>query len=108
MIEELIKSIVTETVQQTLKELGALDQSKLNKPEIMTTKQLAEYLNMSESWIYSNLKELPHEKCGRNVRFSKKDIDQWRREQKEAKEGIKQKIVHVSNDRNNRGLYKVV
>lgn len=107
MLEELIKSIVSETVKKTLLELGALEQSNKNAPETMTVKQLAEYLGMSVQWCYEHTKELPHEKRGRKTLFIKSEIDQWRQEQRAVKEEKKRKI-NVSLASNKRGLYKVV
>jgi excisionase family DNA binding protein len=108
MLDELIKSIVSETVKQTLQELGALDQRNQDVPDTMTVKQLAKYLNMSEQWVYEKTKEMPHEKRGRKTLFIKSEIDEWRQEQREEKENRKQKTIKISSAKPRNGLYKVV
>jgi excisionase family DNA binding protein len=108
MLDELIKSIVSETVKQTLQELGALDQRNQDVPDTMTVKQLAKYLNMSEQWVYEKTKEMPHEKRGRKTLFIKSEIDEWRQEQREEKENRKQKTIKISSAKPRQGLYKVV
>ena len=45
--------------------------------ELMTVDQVAEYLNIKASTIYSKLLEIPHFKVGRLIRFKKEDIDHW-------------------------------
>lgn len=111
MLEEAIKSIVTETVKQTLQELGALQQTNHSVPETMTVKQLVEYIGMSESWVYQNTKNIPHEKRGRKTLFIKSEIDEWREQQRESKENRIQNIEHVnsiSSGKSRKGYYKVV
>lgn len=111
MLDELIKSIILETVKLTLQELktSSLNNSKVS--ETLTPKQLAEYLGMSESWVYQHTKELPHEKRGRRTLFIKSEIDEWRQNQRADMEDKTQNIVHVSSassEKNRRGYYKVV
>lgn len=108
MLDELVKSIVKESVRQTLQELGALDKGKQNIPETMTVKQAAEYLGMSTQWMYEHTKDLPHEKRGRKTIFNKSELDDWRKEQKAVKEELKQQIIHVNPANGKRGFYKVV
>lgn len=108
MLDELIQSIVKESVKQTLKELGAFDKENQNIPETMTVKQAAEYLGMSVQWVYEHTKELPHEKRGRKTLFNKSEIDEWREEQRAAKAELKQQIIHVNTTSSKRGLYKIV
>lgn len=108
MLDELIKSIVSETVKQTLQELGALEQRNQDVPDTMTVKQLALYLGMSEQWVYEHTKELPHEKRGRKTLFIKSEIDEWRQQQREEKEFKKHKTVSVCKSKTRNGLYKVV
>jgi len=108
MLDELIKSIVSETVKQTLQELETLDQRKQQAPDIMTTQQLADYLGMSVQWVYEHTKELPHEKRGRKTLFIKSEIDEWREQQREEKENKKQKTIKINSAKPRQGLYKIV
>jgi len=109
MLDELIKTIVFETVKQTLEQLGALDQRNQDVPDTMTVKQLAKYLGMSEQWVYEKTKELPHEKRGRKTLFIKSEIEEWRQQQREEKEARKQKTIKIcSNNKASKGLYKVI
>ncbi|UCD84428.1 MAG: helix-turn-helix domain-containing protein [Deltaproteobacteria bacterium] len=50
----------------------------MNEPAL-TTKQIAEYLNVTERTIYNLLQrgELPGFKVGVSWRFRKDDIDKW-------------------------------
>ncbi|MFE7559639.1 helix-turn-helix domain-containing protein [Kitasatospora sp. NPDC057500] len=41
--------------------------------------ELAEYLGIEESWLRRRIKRLPHQKYGREVRFSADDIEAIRR-----------------------------
>jgi excisionase family DNA binding protein len=51
---------------------------------LFTAKTLAVYLGVSEKWVYERVqfKEIPYAKLGGNVRFIKKDIDNWIDDQK--------------------------
>ena len=108
MLDELVKTIVEETVRVTLKELGALEKSTLNTPEIMSTKQLADYLGMSVQWVYEHTKELPHEKIGRKTLFHKSEIDQWRKAKRQENESDKHKTIIINSVKSKSGLYKVI
>lgn len=46
---------------------------------IFTVKSLAEYLEVSDQWVYErvHLKEIPFAKVGKFPRFKKTDIDRW-------------------------------
>jgi len=50
-----------------------------NKTEIMTLKELAEYLKVAEKTIYRlvNENKIPAFKVGGSWRFKKQDIDLW-------------------------------
>lgn len=109
MLDDLIKCIVIETVRQTLKELGTMDQGEKNAPNIMSPKQLADYMGVSASWVYTHTYEIPHEKRGNKTLFVKAEIDQWRQEQRKAKEVVSRRIIQVNRvDGNKRPYYKVV
>ena len=58
--------------------------------QILTTKEVAEYLKLTEVTIYKYLKEgtIPACRVGGRWRFHKDKIDEWlRREEKENSEG---------------------
>jgi len=48
-------------------------------PEVMTAKQLADYLQLNELTIYKRVQlgEIPVVKVGRSLRFKKDIIDKW-------------------------------
>jgi excisionase family DNA binding protein len=71
-VEELLKKILLEA----LKEIVPTNEDVTPVNEVMTTKQLAEYLQVSESYIYQNVKQIPHIKLG-GTKFRKVDIDKW-------------------------------
>lgn len=74
MLEELIAKTVREVL------VDALDSFKpqSNAREVMNAKELAHYLNMSESWVRQERMNLPHYYLGNKLLFNKEDIDQWR------------------------------
>ena len=53
--------------------------------ELMTTKDVARKLGVSENWVYSHLRVrkplVPHVRLGGNIRFREADIDRWIEEQ---------------------------
>jgi len=51
--------------------------------DIMSTKELAQYIGLSKSKIYQLIrqKKIPASKIGRQYKFSKEMIDAWIREQ---------------------------
>jgi excisionase family DNA binding protein len=53
--------------------------------ELMTIKDVAKKLGVSENWVYSHLRErkplIPHVRLGGNIRFREEDIDVWIEEQ---------------------------
>ena len=53
--------------------------SKEPKDALFTVETLAEYLQVSKQWIYERvqLKEIPHIKVGKFLRFRKIEIDKW-------------------------------
>lgn len=57
----------------------------MNEPtpdEVMTVKEVADYLRLAESTVYRLVKKgsLPGRKLGGNWRFSRKGLDEWLRE----------------------------
>lgn len=44
---------------------------------MMTTTELAEYLNSELSWVYDNAHEIPHLRVGREYRFRRAEVDAW-------------------------------
>jgi excisionase family DNA binding protein len=45
--------------------------------DYLTIQDVAKYLSIKESTIYTKVSEIPHYRIGRLLRFSKKDIDGW-------------------------------
>ena len=53
--------------------------------KLMTIKDVAKKLGVSENWVYSHLRVrkplVPHVRLGGNIRFREEDIDIWIEEQ---------------------------
>ena len=53
--------------------------------ELITIKEVANKLGVSENWVYSHLRTrrplIPHIHLGGHIRFREADIDQWIEEQ---------------------------
>ncbi len=45
--------------------------------EFLSIKEVAEYLNVKTSTLYTWIDDIPHYRVGRLVRFKKRDIDAW-------------------------------
>ena len=56
----------------------------MNTNDLMTTKELAEYLQLDRMTIYKLLKsgDIPANRVGHQWRFFRSDIDMWIRSQK--------------------------
>ena len=46
-------------------------------PEYLTINGLSAYLQIKPKTLYARIKEIPHYKVGRLVRFRKEDVDVW-------------------------------
>lgn len=70
-----------ESIEQMLLELkvGQAHVNKDNQIELMTIKQVAEYLTLSVPTIYGMVHEakIPNYKQGKRLYFKKSDIDAW-------------------------------
>jgi len=45
--------------------------------EYLTVQQVADYLSIKASSLYSKIAEIPHYRIGRLLRFRKREIDAW-------------------------------
>jgi len=52
-------------------------ESGMDSSGLLTVDQIAEYLNIKASTLYSKLSEIPHFKIGRLIRFRREDINSW-------------------------------
>lgn len=106
MLEDIIKSIVVETVKLTLREIST---TKEKTNSTMNAKEAAEYIGMSINWVYQNLDILNYRKIGRRLSFDAKDLDSFLEERKVKSKNasnelrVKTKIKKTENDK-----YKVV
>ena len=46
--------------------------------DVLTVEDLAQYLNVSPSYVYMNVERLPHARLGKLIRFFRPAIDNWR------------------------------
>lgn len=67
---------ITRRVIQALKPLL---QGRPEDDTIFTVSTLAEYLHVSDQWVYErvHLKEIPYIKMGKFPRFRKSEVDRW-------------------------------
>ncbi len=58
--------------------------NEMTPDEVMTVKEVADYLRLAESTVYRLVKKgsLPGRKLGGNWRFSRKGLDKWLAETK--------------------------
>lgn len=72
-LEERVVQKVVKALRPLMKDLPS------DEDTLLSVKRLAEYLQMSEKWVYERIQfnEMPYCKIGRSVRFKKSDIDEW-------------------------------
>lgn len=108
MLDDLINDIIDKTVEKavicTLEKIRGKYNPNIN--EAMTTKQLAEYLGVSQQWVYKNLKQIPHERRGKKIIFRKSEIDDWIKEKNEESKNEKTSSYNVSSKKAK--VYKIV
>lgn len=78
-IDEIFKNLIKEAVKEAVKEVS--EEMKLNNSicqKIMSQKELAEYLGVSQSWVSVNKDKLsiPYFEAG-GSKFLSKDIEKW-------------------------------
>lgn len=82
LIKNLISQITDKVVVETVKniEFKVEDTTK----DVMTVKELANYLKVSVGWIYEHINEIPHIDVG-GYKFYKNSIKDWLEEKSEKK-----------------------
>ncbi|MEG0388998.1 MAG: helix-turn-helix domain-containing protein [Niameybacter sp.] len=73
-MEEQLKQLMKEAVEEALATFTP--QSTIQVPDIMTSAQVAEYMQVSESWVRKNMRRLPRLNVV-GARYRKVDIDKW-------------------------------
>jgi excisionase family DNA binding protein len=70
-------TVITEVLRKELRVL--LAKKTVATESLLTVKTLAQYLHVSEQWVYErvHLKEIPCIKMGKFPRFKQSDIDKW-------------------------------
>lgn len=68
-----IKQVVIDAIKEALQQA----KQEICEPWV-TTKEIAEHLGQSESWVNKNLHIIPHIKHDGSKRFKKSAVDQWR------------------------------
>ncbi|GEM_PF-4339025 len=106
MLEETIKSIVKEAVKETIQEEmknGITYKEQNSDDEVMTTKQLAVFLQCSVPWLTKNIKELniPVKKISKEYRFLRTEIIEWIKGQEQNKQAHHKGIVSCNTTKNN-------
>ncbi len=79
-----------------------------NEGEILTIKQVADYLKVTERTIYrlAGAKKIPAFKVGGTWRFSRADIDNWIKQQSLEGLDTAREGVHTANGQTNNGVRK--
>ena len=80
MKTELEQSDIDAIAQEVVKAIRPLlSKGKVEENTIFTVKTLAEYLHVSDQWVYERvqLNEIPFSKIGKFPRFRKSKIDRW-------------------------------
>jgi len=54
----------------------------------LTIDDLSDYLGIKPKTLYARVKEIPHYKVGRLIRFKREDIDTWMERHRVAKEEV--------------------
>src|SRR4030065_2467388 len=78
-IPDVVLESLADRVFERLKPLLVAGQAPGEKDSIFNVSVLAGYLGVTEQWVYDRvtLKEIPHFKAGRYVRFKRSSIDRW-------------------------------
>ena len=74
IIEQTIRKVLEEEINQALESMSITN----NTRPVMSVKELAEYINMSEGYIRQEKINIPHIYLGTRLLFNKEDIDKWR------------------------------
>ena len=79
-----------------------------NEGEILTIRQVADYLKVTERTIYrlAGAKKIPAFKVGGTWRFSRADIDNWIKQQSLEGLDAAREGVHTANGQTNNGVRK--
>ncbi len=54
--------------------------------DYLTIQELSSYLSIKPKTLYARIKEIPHYKVGRLIRFRKEDVDAWMEKHRVVKE----------------------
>ena len=73
------RKAIAEEVVKMIKPLLANKGKSVDKDNIVDVKGLAEYLKVSDKWVYANIKEMniPYIKLKGHTRFKMSDITHW-------------------------------
>jgi excisionase family DNA binding protein len=72
-----LAALITQAVVKEIKPL--LGKTTDGEESLFTVKTLAEYLQVSQQWVYERIQrhEIPYIKMGKFPRFKKSDIHRW-------------------------------
>lgn len=78
-IEQADIEAIANRVAEILRPMLACMANHDEKDALLDVAQLADYLNVSPSWIYDRIRdnEIPHAKLGKYLRFRRQEIDKW-------------------------------
>ena len=116
MFDELFKQTIAETAKavalEIVKNLPQQQQENDRFPNIMVVEQVAEYLGIAKSTVYSlkNKGDLPYFECG-GIKFNKEQIDKWRLEQAEINQKARpdpRPRIRSRPTKNKEGEWKIV
>ena len=70
----------------TLAEIMTDAHDKVHIPGYLSIEELSTYLSIKPKTLYARVKDIPHYKVGRLIRFRKDDIDAWMEQHRVVKE----------------------
>ena len=73
------EKLVKEIAQEVAKRVKPIVVANNSEDVLFAVEELSKYLKVSDQWVYERvqLKELPHIKMGKFLRFRKLEIDSW-------------------------------
>jgi excisionase family DNA binding protein len=73
------EKLVKEIAQEVAKRVKPIVVSNNSEDVLFAVEELSKYLKVSDQWVYerTQLKEIPHIKMGKFLRFRKPEVDCW-------------------------------
>jgi hypothetical protein len=76
-LEQEDLKLIAKDVSETLKPLLKNSKKSGDRDIVFDVKELSGYLKVKDTWVYNQVKTIPHFKLGKYPRFKKSTIDKW-------------------------------